>query len=140
MGPATGAQITKAPDACHRSQGKRPKSANQVMKNALKSVRRGSKSTTISQAKSKHYPAPDKLPDTIRHDQAKRLAAGTVTCVLTKPDGSEWVRVDFPRDLFAHIEDAAVGMGITLGQFFDNAIREAYKRRGIFATLEARPA
>jgi hypothetical protein len=61
--------------------------------------------------------------DAIRRDRARRLAAGTVTCVWTDPDGSEVARVDFERELFSLIERAASKLRITLQQFFDNAIR-----------------
>jgi hypothetical protein len=47
----------------------------------------------------------------------------TVTCILILPDGSEVARVDFPSDVFARIEAAASKRGITLDQFFYNAIR-----------------
>jgi uncharacterized protein (DUF1778 family) len=47
----------------------------------------------------------------------------TVTCVFTLPDGSEVARVDFPREVFSRIERAAAKRGITLEQFFINAIR-----------------
>ena len=53
-----------------------------------------------------------------------RLAAGTVTCVWTLPDGTESARVDFERELFALIEGCASKLGITLQQLFDNAIRD----------------
>jgi hypothetical protein len=59
----------------------------------------------------------------IQQDQARRLAAGTVTCVWTCPDGSEWARVEFERELFSRIEYAASKLGVTLQQFFEKAIR-----------------
>jgi hypothetical protein len=59
---------------------------------------------------------------------------------LILPDGSEFARVDFPRDVFALIERAASEMKVTLGQFFLNALREACKRRGVFTALERRAA
>jgi hypothetical protein len=43
MGQAAGAQITKAPDALERSQGKRPKSANPHMKKQTQVRNHGSK-------------------------------------------------------------------------------------------------
>ena len=48
---------------------------------------------------------------------------GTVTCILILADGSEVARVDFPRDIFVRIEAAASRLGITLQQFFCNALR-----------------
>lgn len=48
---------------------------------------------------------------------------GTITCILTLPDGREAARVDFPRGVFARIEHAASTQGISLEQFFFNAIR-----------------
>ena len=78
--------------------------------------------------------------DAIQQDRARRLAAGIVTCVWTGPDGRQVARVDFRREVFARIETAAAKLGITLQSFFDNAIREACKRRGIFAALERRAA
>ena len=47
----------------------------------------------------------------------------TMTCVLILPDGSEFTRVDFPCEVFAQIEHAASKQGISLGQFFVNALR-----------------
>jgi hypothetical protein len=58
----------------------------------------------------------------IERDKARRLAAGAVTCVWTGPDGREFVRVDFERELFSLIEGAASKLGITLQQLFDDAV------------------
>ncbi len=80
------------------------------MKNKLKSVRSGSKSAASSQSKTQHGNAP-------------AHSSGTVTCVWTYPDGREWMRVDFPRQLFSLITRAAGKLGVTLQQFFDNAVR-----------------
>ena len=54
---------------------------------------------------------------------ARLHPAGTVTCVWTAPNGREWARVKFEGELFARIEIAASLLGITLQDFFDNAIR-----------------
>ena len=69
-----------------------------------------------------------------------RRTAGTVTYVLTLPDGREWARVDFPSKQAALIDQAAAKLGITLPQLFTNAIRAACKRHGIFVALERRAA
>ena len=79
------------------------------MKNKLKSVRRGSNSAASPQSKTQHGKAPAN-------------SAGTVTCVWFLPDGGEAFRVDFPRELFSRIKRVATKLGITLEQFFDNAI------------------
>jgi len=47
----------------------------------------------------------------------------TITCILILADGTEVARVDFPRDVFARIEHAASKQGISIGQFFVNAIQ-----------------
>jgi hypothetical protein len=47
----------------------------------------------------------------------------TMTCVLILHDGSEFARVDFPCEVFARIEHATSKQGISLGQFFINALR-----------------
>jgi hypothetical protein len=47
----------------------------------------------------------------------------TITCVWFMPDGSEWVRVEFEREVFVLIKRAAAKLGISLQKFFDNAIR-----------------
>lgn len=80
------------------------------MKNKLKSVRRGSKSASASQSKIAQSPAGIQAP-------------GTVTCVFYNPDGRESFRVDFPRALFALVKRCASKDGITLAQFFHNAVR-----------------
>lgn len=69
-----------------------------------------------------------------------RRTAGTVTYVLTLPDGREWARVDFPSKKAALIDQAAAKLGITLPQLFTNAIRAACKRHGILVSLERRAA
>jgi hypothetical protein len=115
------------------------------MKNKLKSVRRGSKTATVSQAKTKPNPAYvemarlgasievltgrpyeaalDRIGELCKQELAKFHPAGTVTCVWTGPDGIEWARVDFEHELFSLIEHAASKLGITLQQFFNDAIR-----------------
>ena len=60
--------------------------------------------------------------DSLQQDRDRRLAAGTVTCVWTGPDGREFARVDFERELFSLIKGAASKLGITLQQFFDDAV------------------
>jgi hypothetical protein len=48
---------------------------------------------------------------------------GIITCVWVGSDGSEYTRVDFPCEIFAHIERAASKLRISLQQFFERAIR-----------------
>jgi hypothetical protein len=55
----------------------------------------------------------------------------TVTCILMLPDGSEVARVDFPRQYFSRIEAAASRLGISLQQFFCNAIRNFIRSQAI---------
>jgi len=52
-----------------------------------------------------------------------------VTCVWLVSDGSEWARVEFPGNLFARIKRAASKLGITLQEFFENAIRNFIELR-----------
>ena len=118
------------------------------MKNKLKSVKRGSKSAATSQANTNPNRAyiemarvaarlnvltgkPYRtalsrigklLSDEIEENSARRLAAGTVTCVWIGPDGREFARVDFEPELFALVKRAASDLGITVHHFFDNAI------------------
>ena len=92
------------------------------MKNKLKSARRGSKTAAASQSKTKTHKA---------NAPHRPRPSGTVTCVWTASDGSEWERVEFPRDLFARIESCASKLGISLQQFFDNAIRNFVKSQAI---------
>jgi hypothetical protein len=60
-----------------------------------------------------------------------RLAAGTVTCVWTGPDGRELFRTDFSRELFSLIEHTASKLGITLQRFFENAIHHRIKSQQV---------
>jgi hypothetical protein len=46
-----------------------------------------------------------------------------ITCVWVDSNGYEWARVAFPHALFSRIKSAAAKLGITLEQFFDDAIR-----------------
>lgn len=55
----------------------------------------------------------------------------TVTCILILANGSEVARVDFPHDVFARIETAASKLGITLQQFFENAIRNYIRSQSV---------
>ena len=64
----------------------------------------------------------DTLLDAVGHDRALRRDAGIVTCVWTGPDGREQFRTEFNRAEFARIERAVSKLGITLQQFFDDAI------------------
>ena len=57
-------------------------------------------------------------------DAISEKLARTVTCVWTGPDGSEFARVDFTREIFACIEHVASEMHVSLQQFFDNAIQD----------------
>ena len=66
----------------------------------------------------------DLYMDSLQQDRDRRLAAGVVTCVWTKADGSEFARVDFERELWSRIERAASELGITLQQLFDNAVHD----------------
>jgi hypothetical protein len=66
----------------------------------------------------------DLITESIDQERAQRLAAGTVTCVWTQADGSEFARVDFERELWSRIERAASELGITLQQLFDNAVHD----------------
>jgi uncharacterized protein (DUF1778 family) len=54
-----------------------------------------------------------------------------VTCILILANGSEVARVDFPRDIFTRIEAAASRLGITLQQFFCNAIRNHIRSQAV---------
>jgi hypothetical protein len=62
------------------------------------------------------------IADAIREKLGKTPGANTVTCVFNDPAGRELSRVDFPRNDFARIEAASSKLGITLEQFFYNAI------------------
>jgi hypothetical protein len=62
------------------------------------------------------------ITESIDQRRAQHLAAGTVTCVLIRPDGREWFRTDFSLELFSLIEHAASKQGITLQRFFENAL------------------
>jgi len=64
-------------------------------------------------------------------DAISEKLARTVTCVWTGPDGSEFARVDFTSEIFASIKHVASKMGITLQQFFENAIREKVGREPV---------
>ena len=66
----------------------------------------------------------DLFTEGVAQERAERLAAGTVTCVWTRPDGSEFARVDFERELWSRIKRAASEMDITLQQLFDNAVHD----------------
>ena len=66
----------------------------------------------------------DRIGELCKQELAKLHPDGTVTCVWTGPDGIEWARVDFERELFSLIKHAASKLGITLQQLFDNAIRD----------------
>lgn len=50
-----------------------------------------------------------------------------ITCRFIGTDGSELALVDFPYDVFSRIEAAASKLGITLGRFINNAIRNLNK-------------
>ena len=84
------------------------------MKKQSRILAKGSKTAAASQPKTAQSPA---------HIQP----AGTVTCVFYDANGREWARVDFPRDVFALIKRSASKLGITLAQFFHNAIRHYNK-------------
>jgi adenosylmethionine-8-amino-7-oxononanoate aminotransferase len=100
------------------------------MKNKLKSVRRGSKTATVSQAtKRLAKRLSDELLNAIEHDNALRRRAGIVTCVWTGPDRQEVARVDFPREVFSRIKAVCINRGITLQQFSDVAINSYIELR-----------
>ena len=115
------------------------------MKNKLKSVRRGSKSAAVSQAKTKPNPAYvemarlgekiqvltgrpydaalRRMGTLIRQEIGKRPPPTMVTCIWFVPGGRELARVDFGPELFSLIKRTASKLGMPLQQFFDNAIR-----------------
>jgi hypothetical protein len=55
---------------------------------------------------------------------------GIITCILILPDGAEVARVDFPRSVLVQIDHAASKLGISLGQFFVNAIQHFIDSQG----------
>jgi uncharacterized protein (DUF1778 family) len=57
-------------------------------------------------------------------------AGETITCILTRPDGTEVARVDFPRSVLVQIDHAASKLGISIGQFFVNAIQHFIDSQG----------
>ena len=86
--------------------------ANQVMTKRNQVRRNSSSRTAAPQSKTQHR---------------GQVAAGPVTCVWIGPDGSECARVDFPPEVYSLIKRAATKLGITIQQFFDNAIRDFIK-------------
>ena len=84
------------------------------MKKTSRILKNGSPAAAVPQSKTQHGKAPTR-------------PAGPVTCVWIGPDGSECARVDFPPEFFSLIKRAASKLGITIQQFFDNAIRDFIK-------------
>ncbi|MCX6922463.1 MAG: hypothetical protein NT154_04505 [Verrucomicrobia bacterium] len=62
-----------------------------------------------------------------------RRAAGIVTLVFNRADGSELFRVDFPHNEFACIERAINEMGITLERFFNDVMQSNHRAMECFA-------
>lgn len=88
------------------------------MKNESESAVRGNEPAGTSQPKTN---APRKKAANGNH------TGGVVTCVLIEPNGREWARVEFSRDVWARIEAAARQRHISLGKFFLIAIRHYIK-------------
>jgi hypothetical protein len=60
--------------------------------------------------------------------QMEPRASDSVTLVLTKPDGREWARVEFPAAMFELVETGARQLGITVPEFVELAGREKIER------------
>ncbi len=92
----------------------RPKSASQVMKNKLKSVRRGSKSASASQ------------PKTIRPRAVS--AAPSCLCLFDAGVGELAGEIPLVGKELPYVVIAACRQGITADQFIANAIKEKLRR------------
>ena len=108
-----------APAVYHHDRSQRPKSANQVMKNKLKSAKSSSKAAAASQPKTKASK---------KKAASKPRIGGLVTYILLESNGRELARVGFPRAVSAHIQRAARKLKISLPQLFGNAIHHHIER------------
>ncbi len=75
-------------------------------------------------------PAAAALPRSIRR----------VICVFQYPDGREFGRVAFPRKVFARIQRAASGMGITIAEFFNRAVESHCNKHRVYVSKESSAA
>jgi hypothetical protein len=107
------------------------------MKKQTQIGKNGSRRAAVSQVKS---PSSEPALPRLRPPRKAKRSGDIVTCLWLRSDGQLYAQVDFPRRLFMRIQRAASADGLTLAEFFDNAIKEACKKGGLFEALENRAA